>query len=173
MAAEFVLDKKTTAALLRDSLKTIESFLSRVPKQWTHAAPDGSPDGAWSVAMNLAHLAIYEEGIAAPVLESVAAGGTGEEAVPSALESWFLKDAEAIAGQPIETLAARLRAARARQIAAVEAMPADLFNEPRTMLWSNRNGGKPLSASWVATKTFQHTWEHGNAILRVVLFSPW
>jgi hypothetical protein len=24
----------------------------------------------------------------------------------------------------------------------------------------------------VATKTFQHTWEHGNAILRVALFAP-
>ena len=40
------------------------------------------------------------------------------------------------------------------------------------MLWSNRNGGEALAMSWVATKTFQHTWEHGNAILRVALFTP-
>jgi hypothetical protein len=25
---------------------------------------------------------------------------------------------------------------------------------------------------WIATKTFQHTWEHGNALLRLALYAP-
>lgn len=36
-------------------------------------------------------------------------------------------------------------------------------------LWSER---LRHSAGWVAAKTFQHTWEHGNFLLRVALFSP-
>ena len=54
----------------------------------------------------------------------------------------------------------------------VESAPVELFNDPKTMLWSGRNAGRPHPLSWVATKTFQHTWEHGNSILRVALFAP-
>jgi hypothetical protein len=77
-----------------------------------------------------------------------------------------------LAAEPVETLVARLHAVRDRQIAIIESTPAEIFNEPKTMLWSDRNVGKPRALSWVATKTFQHTWEHGNAILRAALFAP-
>ena len=172
MAAEFVFDQRETVARLRDSLSTIESFLVLVPAQWTHTPPPGSPEGAWSMAMNLAHMVVYEEQLATPVLEAMSAGGNAQDLVPGGGEEWLLGGATAIASEPIETLAARLRAVRERAIAIVESTPADLFNQPRTMLWSGRNGGKPLALSWVATKTFQHTWEHGNAILRVAMFTP-
>ncbi len=169
MAAAFVFDQRETAARLRDSLRTIESFLALVPAEWTHKPPS---EGAWSVAMNLAHMIAYEEQLATPVLTAMADGGSGQDVVPSGGEAWLLDSATAIASEPVGVLAARLRAIRERAIALVESTPADLFNAPNTMLWSNRNAGKPLALSWVATKTFQHTWEHGNAILRVALFSP-
>jgi hypothetical protein len=69
---------------------------------------------------------------------------------------------------------ARLRPARARQIEIVESFDRERFNEPLTPLWSGsgRYGGPLHPPGWVATKTFQHTWEHGNAVLRVALFAP-
>ncbi len=168
-AAPFSFDQRETIDRLRDSVVTIESFLQLVPAKWTHTPPD---EGAWSVAMNLAHMIAYEEQLATPVMESLADGGTGQDVVPSGGEGWLLTSAQAMADASLETLAARLRAIRERQIAIIDSMSPGLFNTPRTMLWSNRNGGKPLAISWVATKTFQHTWEHGNAILRVAMFAP-
>lgn len=169
MVAEFVFDQKETAERLRESLRTIESFLALVPAGWTHTPPS---EGAWSVAMNLAHMIAYEEQLATPVLASMAGGGSAHDVVPSGGERWLLESATAMAGKPIDALAARLRAIRGCQIAIVESAPSDLFNAPMTLLFSGRNAGKPHAIGWVATKTFQHTWEHGNAILRVAMFTP-
>ena len=168
----FSFDQPETIDRLRDSARTIESFLKLVPERWTHRAPDGWPDDAWSVAMNLAHMVAYEEQLATPVMESIAAGGTGQDVVPSGGEGWLLESAQAMAGASLDSLAARLRATRERQIAIIDAMSGDLFNTPKTMLWSGRSGGEAHAVSWVAAKTFQHTWEHGNAILRIALFAP-
>jgi hypothetical protein len=168
----FVFSTPETVARLRGSLDTLESFLRLVPSPWTHESPPGSPDGAWSVAMNLAHMTVYEEALAAPVVEAIVAGGDGEGVIPSADEGWLLRGAGAIAGQPLDALAARLRVARERQIRAIESCSPAAFNQPATPLWSGRNGGRPLSVGWVVTKTLQHTWEHGNSIMRVALFTP-
>ena len=54
----------------------------------------------------------------------------------------------------------------------IEPLTADAFNTPRTRLFTDPRADLPHSIAWVATKTFQHTWEHGNAILRVALFAP-
>ena len=172
MTGAFVFDRGETIARLRESLATIESFLALVPAQWTHTPPPGSPEGAWSVAMNLAHLVIYEECIAAPLLDAMAAGGDGAGSVRAVSEAAFLEDAIAIAGQPLPALLERLRGVRARQIDAIAPMSDIEFNRPATPLFSARSAGVSHPASWVATKTFQHTWEHGNAILRVAMFAP-
>ena len=164
---------KGTADHLRDSLTTVEWAVSLLPERWSHALPDYYEPEAWGAAMNVAHLAVYEDKLAGPVLASLAAGGDGTDASASVDER--TAEAFAIADQPLPALLDRLRRARQRQIETVEAFDPERFNVPVTPLWGEgypRYGSRLHSAAWVATKTFQHTWEHGNAILRLALFSP-
>ncbi|MEX1253214.1 MAG: DinB family protein [Dehalococcoidia bacterium] len=173
VANALAFDIKETTTRLSDSLRTIEWAVSLVPEQWTHRLPEHYPADAWSVAMNIAHLVTYEEGLAAPMLEALAAGCDGTDVVASADER--LADAVAIADQPLDALMARLRSARGRQIEVVKDFPAERFSAPLTPLWGRHYplyGDHLHSAGWVASKTFQHTWEHGNAILRVALYAP-
>ena len=116
-------------------------------------------------------LAVYEEQVAAPILESLAAGTDATDAVTSVLESDFDDLWQQLASEPIDVIAGRLRAARSRQVQAIAAMTEDRFHLPATTLWAEVKPGIH-SAAWVADKTFQHTWDHGNAILQVALFAP-
>ena len=153
---------------LRDSLGDLEFGLARSPEEWHHALPPELPADAWTVAMNLAHLTIYEESVALRLLRSFdpAFDTAGERRGGD--ESWFYNDALALSAESIEAMMSRLRAARRRQIEIVEALGEDHINSGVTPLWPDPQH----TAGWVATKTFQHTWEHGNAILQVALFAP-
>lgn len=170
-----------TVQRLRESLATVEWGVSIIPDKWHHELPDFYPEGEWGLAMNLAHLVVYEESIANPVLAALAAGSDGVGSVTSADEGWFLQDALVSAGAPVVQLTERLRAAHLRHIELVERFDEGGFNTPITPLWSGSRGpggkhgwdGALLQpAGWVASKTFQHTWEHGNAILRLALLAP-
>lgn len=159
-----------TADRLRQSLDTVEWAVSRIPSAYTHRLPEGSPTGEWSAAMNMAHLIVYDEEIANPVLAALADGGDAVGATKSHLEQWFQPDAEAIASDPILALAGRFASAHKRHIEIVESFSDERFNTPVTPLFTR---GETLRApGWIATKTFQHTWEHGNALLRLALFAP-
>ncbi len=162
-----------TADRLRESLATIEWAVSLLPERWSHAVPDYYEPDAWGAAMNVAHLAVYEDKLAGPVLASLGAGGDGTDAATSADER--TAEAFAIADRPLPELLERLRSARERQIKIVEGFDPERFNVLLAPHWGRlypRYGSRLHSAAWVATKTFQHTWEHGNAILRLALFSP-
>jgi hypothetical protein len=170
-----------TAQRLRESLATLEWAVSIIPDKWHHELPGFYAEGEWGVAMNLAHLVVYEESIANPVLEALASGGDGVGSVKSADEGWFLQDALVSAGAPVGQLMERLRAARLRHIELVEGFDPGGFNTPITPLWSASRGpggkhkwdGALLQPpGWLASKTFQHTWEHGNAVLRMALLAP-
>ena len=167
---EFSVDE--TTARLRSSLATVQWAVAQVPAKWTHVIPDYYPPDAWSVAMNLAHMCVYEEGIAAPMLAALAAGGDGTGAIKSAREE-FLTGATELSKAPVVDILRRLTVCREEQIAVLEGYDQGRFNEPVTSAWATgQHGSAPHSAGWVATKTFQHTWEHGNAILRMALFAP-
>jgi hypothetical protein len=160
-----------TAGQLDQSLRTLEMGLALVPEEWQRRPPRKD---AWSVATNLAHMAIYEELLAAPVLEALAAGADGTGAAPSSDEGWFARETEALSREPLDHMLDRLRAARRRQIVAVRSFTDEGFNTPLTPLWVwSGRGNVPLDPpAWVATKTVQHTWEHGNSILQIALFAP-
>jgi hypothetical protein len=172
MTTLFSVSVADTIVRLEDSLETIAAFAEGLPAQYTHALPAGWTHDAWTVATNLAHMAVYEEMLAAPVLEAMGAGDDGSAAAPSGAEDWFGRETGEAARLSISVLVGRLRVARQRQIEAIRTMTEERFNEPVCMLWSARRGADPRAASWVATKTFQHAWEHGNAILRVALWAP-
>jgi hypothetical protein len=121
--------------------------------------------------MNLAHIVTYERRIGLPLLESLAAGGDGTGVVT--FEQSFFGDSQAIAGEPIAALLEQFRALREREIAIVQAYDAARFNTAATDAFNTAaHGSRPHSPAFVAVKSFQHTWEHGNAILRALLFVP-
>jgi hypothetical protein len=157
---------------LRDSLADLEFGLAQAPARWHHALPPGGaglwPPNAWTVAMNLAHLTIYEESMALRVLRSFEPGFDPAGERRGGDESWFYNDALALSAGPIEAMLSRLRSARRQQIDLVESLGETRLNSGVTPLWPEPEH----TAGWVATKTFQHTWEHGNAILQVALFAP-
>lgn len=165
-------DQAATVRRLRASIDVVLEAAREVPGAYTHALMPGLPAEAWTVAMNIAHLIVYEEGIAIPILQSLAMGADGTTLVRSDNEGWFYNDAVAIAGDALEDLIDRLDAARARQIELVEAFGAADWERPVSPVFAAGPGGGLRSAAWIATKSFQHTWEHGNAVLRAMLFSP-
>lgn len=165
------IEQSALVAQLRASLETIEWASSLVPAKWTHRMPDWAPPGAWPVAMNLAHLVTYEESIGLPVLADLAHGGEAVGVVT--LEQSFLEDARVIADDSVASLLHRFRSLRQDEIAIVEAYEESELNSPVTDAFNEgTHGARRHSAAFVATKSFQHTWEHGNSILRVLLFAP-
>jgi hypothetical protein len=170
-ALEF--DRAETAQRLRQSLDVVEWAARLVPPGFTHANPKWYAEDAWSVAMNVAHLAIYEERIANPLLAALSGGHDGVDAVKSAMEHWILEESTALAKESFDTILCRLGEARVRQLELVDQFADARWNERATPLFATgMHGTSPHSAAWVANKTFQHTWEHGNAILRMALFAP-
>ena len=159
-----------TALRLAQSLETIEWAVSQIPEAYMHKVPDFYDEGEWSVAMNLAHLVVYDEGIANPILGDLAKGGDGVGSTKSHLEQWFAQDALDIADRPVDELMARFADGHRRQVEIVSTFSDEAFNKPATPLFADGSGLR--SAGWIATKTFQHAWEHGNAVLRMALFAP-
>lgn len=171
--SDLTFDQAESAGRLRESLRVVEWAAEHIPAAWTHENPDYYATDAWSVAMNLAHLAIYEEQIANPLLAALFAGEDGVSAVKSAMENWILDASIALAKEDFAAILARLREAREQHVALVARFPPARWNHPVTPLFATGlHGPSPHSAAWVANKTFQHTWEHGNSILRMALFAP-
>jgi hypothetical protein len=162
--------------LLQESLAPLDWAVARTATAAVHAAPTAAAasfqEGAWSMAMNLAHLAVYDARLANPVLEALLAGKDGRGAVASSGEGGFLRECQALSAQPLEAILASLRVARQQQVRLVEQFSAEQFNRPQTPLWGQRYGAPLHSPGWVATKSWQHTYEHGNAVLRIALFTP-
>lgn len=153
---------------LEDSLRDLEFGLSMVPEQWTHVLVPGAPADGWTVSMNLAHLAIYEEVTALPLLRSFEPAFDIASARRGGDESWFLNESIALSKEPVASILERLRTARREQIELAQGLGEERLNHGTTPLWPDPDH----TAGWVATKTFQHTWDHGNAVLRVALFAP-
>jgi hypothetical protein len=161
--------RDVVSALLRESLATFEYGLERVPRRWLFEAPGA---GSWSVARNVAHLAIYDEMLAAPALEELARGGDGRAVIPGVPRSQAEFDTiETALEARLDEALVRLNVARERQATIVEAFGEEAFNRRYCVLWA-RGAVTAHSPGWVAMKTVQHTWEHGTAVLQAMLFPP-
>jgi len=159
------------ARMLEESLTTLKWALTTVPERFQTMPPPHAPGQLprWSVALNLAHMAVYEDLLAGPVLADMAAGGDGSGVAPSGDEDWFEGGAQALSREPVAAIMARLDAARRGQIESVRRFSAAHFNTPTTPLWGGREG-LLFPAGWVAAKTVQHTWEHGHTVMQAALF---
>ena len=168
-----MFDRAETERQLRESLRVLELALAQAPERWHRPSGEETPPDFWGAAMNLAHLAVYEERIAAPVLEALADGGDGSDAIrPGATADWEEREAAQLSREPVGRILERLRAARERQIAAVRRIPDERFTTPATPHWTRVRDDAPKSPAWVAAKTVQHTWEHGNSVMQIALFFP-
>jgi hypothetical protein len=164
-----------TARRLEQSLVDLEWALSLLPAELCGRRPRAMRVGeeTWSAAMNLAHMLLYEERLPAPILEDIAAGGTGVLRVDYfASEGQLLEETRRTSEGPMERLLERLRQARARQAAAVRSLSEERLNAPLCTLWGPGLGVPAHPAGWIAAKTFQHTWEHGTTIQQLALFAP-
>jgi hypothetical protein len=162
--------KDFLAKQLRETAKIIdwainlvpEDRLLEIPPHSTHPKADESMKkyfGLWSAYRLMFHLVHYEENWALPGLNY----WLGEE-IPSKIdilnekEMW---DKELIKGVDLKTLLIRFHFVRGKQIDAINKMSDNLWTEKKTdTYWGE------ATAEFSVSKTIQHTFEHGNKIMR-------
>jgi hypothetical protein len=131
----------------------------QVPVARRYASPPGPAGnlGEWVPARHVFHMLYYEQQIALPVMQH----WLGASA-PSF--DTYDEDAAWDGHREYETMLAEFRAVRAAQIALLPQLDAAAWGEPRDTGWGS------VTLRWVVSKTYQHTAEHTNDLLRMALF---
>ncbi|KAB8142224.1 DinB family protein [Chloroflexia bacterium SDU3-3] len=126
-------------------------------QQRYHAPPQPEYFGAWPAARHLWHVASYERDLALPSMRQwLGAPMPAADAWKDSDETW-----ELAAAQPFEQLVEAFQTVRGEQIALLDELADADWETPRATLW----GERPLRM--VVSKTFQHTYEHADTILRM------
>ena len=136
-----------------------------IPLITVEAAARAPVRGGWSVAQNLAHLVVYEELIALPILGASLRQEDGAKYVRSFSEDWLAPESELLATAPFPQLLTRYDTAERRHAELLAQFDDEKFNTSLCSAWPVP-GGRLVSPGWVAKKSLQHTWEHGNVLLR-------
>jgi hypothetical protein len=137
----------------------IWGFSQISPAHLDQLPPDTSYLGTWPPLRHIWHVTEYERCLALPVMNEWL-----DISLPD--EDWLDDDPAWAAVQdksPAALSAAFLRV-RQQQIDLLDRLATADWQAPRETLWGQR------SLSWVVTKTFQHTWEHGDTLLRMGLW---
>lgn len=130
------------------------------PAQHHRLPPDPAYMGTWQPARHVWHVAEYERCLVLPSMRQWLGGSMpAEDCWPDDDPSW-----QQVADQPLAAFVAGLRAVRQEQITLLDQLVSVDWLERRKTLW----GMTPLSM--VVTKTFQHTYEHGDTLLRMALW---
>jgi len=129
----------------------------QVPEARRYAQPPKGL-GEWTVARHVFHLWYYEQVIALPSMQQWL-GGT----MPSLAEAdediaWSKSQS------PVEILLENFRAVRGEQVALLPGFDEIAWNATREAVWGS------VSLLWVVSKTYQHTAEHINDVMRIGLF---
>lgn len=122
--------------------------------------PDPGYLGRWEPARHVWHVAEYERCLALPSMrqwlgEPIPDGANW----PDDDHTWA-----AVRHLSLEDHCLAFQTVRQAQIALLEELVELDWQEPRETLW----GRKPLAM--IVTKTFQHTYEHGDTLLRMGLW---
>lgn len=117
--------------------------------------------GTWSPARLVWHVTEYERCLVLPSMRQWLGGE-----MPSGDNIWPDDDATWASAQnrSADALVAAFHAVRQEQIKLLDPLENVDWTAPRQTLW----GLKPLSM--VVTKTYQHTFEHGDTLLRMSLW---
>lgn len=146
---------------LKASADGFEWAFSQIPSRFhNQLPPDPAYLGTWSPARHVWHVTEYERCLAIPSMVEWIPGSTSTD------DDW-LDDDNAwakVQDRGIEELVSEFRRIRQQQIDLLDQLTSIDWNAPHETLW----GPKPLSM--VVTKTFQHTYEHGDTLLRMGLW---
>ena len=122
--------------------------------------PDPDYLGTWPPARHLWHVTEYERCLVIPSMNQWLGGPIPpEDAWPDDDDTWAH-----VQNREFDALTSSFRQIRQQQIALLDQLIDADWNTPRETLW----GQKPLSM--IVTKTFQHTYEHGDTLLRMGLW---
>ena len=134
---------------------------SQIPLEMRESLPPGPKYlGTWPPARHVWHVTEYERCLVIPSMNQWLGA-------PLAANDAWLDDDDTWAkfqNRAIEELTAAFRNIRLQQIQLLDQLANTDWQAPRETLW----GHKPLSM--VVTKTFQHTYEHGDTLLRMGLW---
>lgn len=135
--------------------------LSQIPQYLREDLPP-DPDylGTWAPVRYVWHITEYEKCLALPSMKQWLGGTipTGED-WPDNDDAWTK-----VQNRGFETLTAAFLATRQQQIDLLDQLVKVDWQKPRETFW----GLKPLSM--IVTKTFQHTYEHGDTLLRMAIW---
>lgn len=147
---------------LQTSAEEFEWAFSKVDPAYHQSIPPDTGLGLWPPARHMWHVTEYERCLAIPIMKQWLGApplSDDDDIWPDSDEMW----AEA-AHQPAEAYIKAFWDARHEQLAMFDALEAVDWSALRPTGW----GEKPLSM--VVTKTYQHTWEHGNTLMRMGLW---
>lgn len=110
----------------------------------------------------------YDQFIGLPALRqwvgepfSLGGGFTGDMEEDAAIEEAHWKNGK---GHDVPTMSAAFQTLRGEQLALIQQFHEPIWSEERNALWG------PVTFQWVVTKTYQHTLEHTDEILRLYLW---
>lgn len=129
--------------------------------QWHLLPPNADSMGTWTPLRHVWHVTGYEEMLVVPSMQQWVGGPIPDN------NSWHDDDdtfaADQAAGLTAAEIIARFRAVRQKQLDLIEELTGVDWEAPRLTLWGHR----PLKM--IVTKTYQHTFEHGDTLLRMAL----
>jgi hypothetical protein len=143
---------------LKASADGLEWAFRQLPSEFLdQLPPDPGYLGAWQPIRHVWHITEYERCLALPSMVLWVDMALSEDLDwPDNDDAWA-----AVQERGLEALAANFRRVRQEQIDLFDSLTTVDWNEPRETPW----GMKPLSM--VVTKTFQHTYEHADTLLRM------
>ena len=151
--------------LFRRQLQTsATSFLwavEQIPQERLYLAPHSN---RWSIARLVYHLTNYEHHIAFPTMLQWQGGarpivGTQEEDGQVESPAWNDGHDHEMSG-----LLTAFQTIRSQQIELASQFNEQAWHEERDVIWGH------LPLKWVVTKTYQHTLEHTDEVLRAYLW---
>ena len=130
--------------------------VEQVPVERRHSQPPAKL-GEWSAARHVFHMLYYEQNVAIPRMQQWLGG-------PGIAAHELDEGAAWSKAQNVERLLTDFREVRDAQIALLPKFDDTLWYKTRETTWG------PKTLLWVVSKTFQHTAEHTNGVLRLALF---
>lgn len=143
---------------------SMEGFLwavEQIPRDRLYQEP--RPD-RWSAARIVYHLAFYEQWLALPSMLQWAGGP--RPVANSELEDGMKEEDVWRGGQghEMQKMLADFKSIRIQQLELLSLLSEQSWHEERETIWGRR------LLQWVVTKTYQHTLEHTDEILKAYLF---
>lgn len=118
----------------------------------------------WSAARVVYHMLSYEQRLALPSILQWTGGPlpvASSQLADEMKEDYLWADGQR---HEIQKMLADFKSIRIQQLEALSQLCLQSWNEERDTIW----GQKPLK--WVVTKTYQHTLEHTDELLKAYLF---